>query len=133
MVLLGWHSDRTKDRAYHGLFGATWYLIGFILLRALPPTSGRGARYVGALVAGSWPQTHSLNIGWMTENTGSVAKRTVASGLIIGAANIYALWSSQVSTVVGGLENELTGDRSIAVPTLLYSTLEMTSILHSAQ
>ncbi|RSH82833.1 hypothetical protein EHS25_005823 [Saitozyma podzolica] len=96
MVLLGWHSDRTGDRAFHGLFGAVWFLVGFILLRALPATSGKGARYVGALVAGSWPQTHSLNIGWMTENTAGVGKRTVASGLIIGAANIYALWSSQI-------------------------------------
>lgn len=115
MVLLGWHSDRTGDRAFHGLFGAVWFLVGFVLLRALPTSSGKGARYVGALVAGSWPQTHSLNIGesessplsslpstalmesgWMTENTAGVGKRTVASGLIIGAANIYALWSSQI-------------------------------------
>ena len=63
MVLLGWHSDRTGDRAYHGLLGACWYLVGFILLRALPDTSSRGVRYFAALVTGSWPQTHSLNIG----------------------------------------------------------------------
>ena len=33
--------------------------------------------------------THPLNIAWMSENTGSVGKRTIASGAVIGAANIY--------------------------------------------
>lgn len=32
----------------------------------------------------------------MTENTAGVGKRTVASGAIIGAANIYAIWASQI-------------------------------------
>lgn len=47
-------------------------------------------RYFGALVAQSWPYIHPLNIAWMSENMGSVGKRTIASGAIIGAANIYA-------------------------------------------
>ncbi|ORX34072.1 MFS general substrate transporter [Kockovaella imperatae] len=96
MVLMGWHSDKTKERGLHGLFGATWFLVGFVILRVLPEDAPRGAKYAGALIAGSWPQTHSLNIGWMTENTAGVAKRTVASGAIIGAANIYAVWASQI-------------------------------------
>lgn len=33
----------------------------------------------------------------MTENTGTVGTRTIASGLIIGSANIYGVWGSQVS------------------------------------
>ena len=37
----------------------------------------------------SWPYTHPLNIAWMSENTGSVGKRTIASGAVIGFANIY--------------------------------------------
>ena len=32
----------------------------------------------------------------MTENVAGVGKRTVASGLVIGAANIYAVWASQI-------------------------------------
>jgi len=32
----------------------------------------------------------------MSENTGSVGKRTVASGAVIFAANIYAVWASQI-------------------------------------
>ena len=63
MVLMGWHSDRTKERGLHGLFGATWFLIGFVILRSLPEHAPKGAKYVGALIAGAWPQTHSLNIG----------------------------------------------------------------------
>jgi hypothetical protein len=35
----------------------------------------------------------------MSENTGSVGKRTIASGAVIGAANIYATWGSQVCRV----------------------------------
>ena len=37
----------------------------------------------------SWPYTHPLNIAWMSENTGSVGKRTIASVAVIGFANIY--------------------------------------------
>jgi hypothetical protein len=32
----------------------------------------------------------------MSENTGSVGKQTIASSAVIGAANIYATWASQV-------------------------------------
>ena len=46
-------------------------------------------RYMAACIVQSWPYTHPLNIAWMSENTGSVGKRTIASGAIIGAANIY--------------------------------------------
>ena len=46
-------------------------------------------RYFAACVVQSWPYTHPLNIAWMSENTGSVGKRTIASGAVIGFANIY--------------------------------------------
>lgn len=49
---VGWHSDRTKVRGLHGLIGATWFLVGFILLRFLPLNAGKGAHYVAALVTG---------------------------------------------------------------------------------
>ena len=47
------------------------------------------SRYFAACVVQSWPYSHPLNIAWMSENTGSVGKRTVASGAVIGFANIY--------------------------------------------
>ena len=46
-------------------------------------------RYFAACVVQSWPSTHPLNIAWMSENTGSIGKRTIASGAVIGFANIY--------------------------------------------
>ncbi|KAF7974623.1 hypothetical protein HWV62_11602 [Athelia sp. TMB] len=94
-VLMIWHSDRVRERGFHGSLGATWQLVGWILLRSLPSTTHRGVRYFAALLTASWPSTHPLNIAWMTENTGTVGTRTVASGLIIGAANIYGVWGSQ--------------------------------------
>ncbi|KAF7974489.1 hypothetical protein HWV62_12042 [Athelia sp. TMB] len=95
-VLMIWHSDRVRERGFHGSLGATWQLVGWILLRSLPSTTHRGVRYFAALLTASWPSTHPLNIAWMTENTGTVGTRTVASGLIIGAANIYGVWGSQI-------------------------------------
>lgn len=46
-------------------------------------------RYFAACLVASWPYTHPLNIAWMSENTGSIGKRTIASGAVIGFANIY--------------------------------------------
>lgn len=46
-------------------------------------------RYFAAIVVASWPYTHPLNIAWMSENMGSTGKRTIASGAVIGFANIY--------------------------------------------
>lgn len=51
---------------------------------------------LGLSPSSSLPFGALIDSGWMTENTAGVGKRTVASGLIIGAANIYALWSSQI-------------------------------------
>ncbi|KAF8990706.1 MFS general substrate transporter [Cyathus striatus] len=95
-VLVIHHSDRTKERGLHGAFGACWQLVGWILLRALPMGTAKGVKYFAAIVVASWPYTHPLNIAWMSENTGSVGKRTVSSGLIIGFANIYGVWGSQI-------------------------------------
>ncbi|KLO15595.1 MFS general substrate transporter [Schizopora paradoxa] len=91
-----WHSDRTRERGLHGAFGAGWQLVGWILLRSLPDNTSRGVKYFAACVVQSWPYTHPLCIAWMSENTGSVGKRTIASGAIIGFANIYGTWGSQI-------------------------------------
>ncbi|KAF8651059.1 hypothetical protein AX16_004922 [Volvariella volvacea WC 439] len=88
------HSDKTKERGLHGAFAAAWYLVGWTLLRALPSGTDRGIKYVAVLIVASWPYTHPLNIAWMSENTGSVGKRTIASGLVIGAANLHGTWGA---------------------------------------
>ncbi|KAH9476933.1 putative transporter [Psilocybe cubensis] len=96
MVLVIQHSDKVRERGYHGAFGAGWQLAGWIFLRSLPDSAGRGIKYLAAVIVASWPSTHPLNIAWMSENTGSIGKRTVASGLVIGASNIYGVWGSQI-------------------------------------
>ncbi|KAJ4463463.1 MFS general substrate transporter [Lentinula lateritia] len=96
MVLCIWHSDRIRERGFHGAFGATWQLVGWILLRCLPSDTSKGVKYFAALLVACWPSTHPLNIAWMTENTGSIGKRTLVSGCVIFAANIYGVWGSQI-------------------------------------
>ncbi|KAJ3806460.1 MFS general substrate transporter [Lentinula aff. lateritia] len=103
-VLFIWHSDRIRERGFHGAFGAIWQLVGWILLRCLPSNTSKGVKYFAALLVACWPYTHPLNIAWMSENTGQVAlllrsligKRTLASGCVIFAANIYGVWGSQI-------------------------------------
>ncbi|KAJ4463468.1 MFS general substrate transporter [Lentinula lateritia] len=95
-VLFIWHSDRIGERGFHGAFGATWQLVGWILLRCLPSDTSKGVKYFAALLVACWPYTHPLNIAWMSENTGSIGKRTLASGCVIFAANIYGVWGSQI-------------------------------------
>ncbi len=89
MILVVRHSDKVRERGYHGAFGgenltqywyelctdqcsyaAGWQLLGWIFLRSLPSSAGRGLKYSAAVVVASWPSTHPLNIAWMTENTG---------------------------------------------------------------
>ncbi|THG95921.1 hypothetical protein EW145_g7878, partial [Phellinidium pouzarii] len=117
MVVCVWNSDRTGERGWHGAFGAAWFLIGWILLRALPHSTSRGVkyeistsfrssnpeipflltmRYFAACVVESWPMNHPLNIAWISENMGTIGKKTVASGMVIAAANIYGTWGSQI-------------------------------------
>ncbi|KAJ7724742.1 MFS general substrate transporter [Mycena maculata] len=95
-ILVIRHSDKVRERGFHGAFGAAWQLVGWIILRAMPTKASRGVKYFGAIVVASWPYNHPLNIGWMSENTGSIGKRTVGSGGVIFAANIYAVWASQI-------------------------------------
>ncbi|KAF7331757.1 MFS general substrate transporter [Mycena kentingensis (nom. inval.)] len=79
MIAVIRHSDRVRERGFHGAFGSAWQLIGWIVLRCMPDHAPRGVKYFGALIVASWPYNHPLNIGWMSENTGSIGKRTVAS------------------------------------------------------
>ncbi|KAJ3306306.1 hypothetical protein HDU76_004841 [Blyttiomyces sp. JEL0837] len=96
MTLMTYHSDKTRERGFHGLLSATWLLIGLIALRFTPDTADKYTLFAVLLVVTTWPLTHPLNISWMTENMAPLGKRTVASGAIIGAANIYAVYASQI-------------------------------------
>ncbi|KAF9074341.1 MFS general substrate transporter [Rhodocollybia butyracea] len=98
MIACVWHSDRIRERGYHGAFAAAWQLVGWIFLRVLPADANKGVKYLAALVVASWPFTHPLNIAWMSENTGQVWSLSgdLASGCVIFAANIYGVWGSQI-------------------------------------
>ncbi|KAJ7613050.1 MFS general substrate transporter [Roridomyces roridus] len=90
------HAEKVGQRALHGAFGSAWQMVGWIILRAMPHSAPRGAKYFGAVFLASWPYNHPLNIGWMSENSGSIGQRTVSSGGVIFAANIYGTWASQI-------------------------------------
>ncbi|KAJ3130801.1 hypothetical protein HK100_007465 [Physocladia obscura] len=96
MTLMTAHSDRVGERGYHGAISVVWQFIGFVLLAFLPDSTPRGVFYFATLVVSSAPFTHPLNISWLNENTAPLGKRTVASGLVIGAANIYGVYASQI-------------------------------------
>ncbi|KAJ3071612.1 hypothetical protein HDU98_005050 [Podochytrium sp. JEL0797] len=96
MTLMVTHSDKVGERGFHGLVSAAWYLVGFVLLEFLPDNSPKGIFYFATLVVSSAPMTHPLNIAWLTENTASIGKRTVASGLVIAAANLFSVYASQI-------------------------------------
>ncbi|KAI8609643.1 MFS general substrate transporter [Chytriomyces sp. MP71] len=96
MTLMTAHSDKVGERGYHGAFSHAWVLVGIFMLEFLPDNSSRGVFYLATFILSGHPSTHPMNIAWMTENTAPIGKRTVASGLVIGAANIYAVWASQI-------------------------------------
>ncbi|KAJ3046402.1 hypothetical protein HDU99_009790, partial [Rhizoclosmatium hyalinum] len=96
MTALAWHSDKKGERGWHGVFANTWLLTGFLLLEFIPDDAPKGVLYFATFVISGAPFVHPLNIAWMSENTGPIGKRTVASGLIISAANIYGTYASQI-------------------------------------
>ncbi|KAJ3190675.1 hypothetical protein HK101_008466 [Irineochytrium annulatum] len=96
MATMTANSDRTRDRSLHGIFSASWLLIGFIVLRALPDNTSKYVLLVVIILTNAWPLTHPVNIAWMTENMAPLGKRTVATGAIIGAANIFQVWAAQI-------------------------------------
>ncbi|ORY13672.1 MFS general substrate transporter [Rhizoclosmatium globosum] len=96
MTTLAWHSDKYHERGFHGVFTQVWLLIGFLLLEFLPDGTSKGVMYFVTFFISGAPSVHPLNIAWMSENTAPIGKRTVASGLIIGFANIYGTYASQI-------------------------------------
>ncbi|KAJ1565860.1 hypothetical protein HK405_011455 [Cladochytrium tenue] len=96
MTTMTWHSDRKRERGLHGIFSATWLLLGFIILRSIPDDTNKYALWIVLLFTSAWPMTHPLNISWLTEHMAPLGKRSVASGAVIAAANIYAIWAGQI-------------------------------------
>ncbi|KAJ3285072.1 hypothetical protein HDU79_007615 [Rhizoclosmatium sp. JEL0117] len=96
MIVMCAHSDRVNERGFHGALSLTWYFTGFALLAFLPDGTDKGIRYFATLVISSAPFTHPLNIAWLTENTAPIGKRTVASGAVICAANLYGTYAAQI-------------------------------------
>jgi hypothetical protein len=82
---------RLDHSSCHARQGQPWHKVSPFTRRCASNWSLNCTRYFGAVVVASWPSNHPLNIGWMSENTASVGKRTVASGAVIFAANIYAV------------------------------------------
>ncbi|ORY26359.1 hypothetical protein BCR33DRAFT_804707 [Rhizoclosmatium globosum] len=96
MIVMCANSDRFNEREFHGALSLTWYFTGFALLAFLPDGTDKGIRYFATLVISSAPFTHPLNIAWLTENTAPIGKRTVASGAVICAANLYGTYAAQI-------------------------------------
>ncbi|KAJ3013771.1 UNVERIFIED_CONTAM: hypothetical protein HDU68_000559, partial [Siphonaria sp. JEL0065] len=96
MATMAWNSDRVGERGYHGAASYTWHLIGFLLLEFLPDSAPKLVFYAATLFVSASPSTHPMNIAWLTENTAPIGKRTVSSGLVIAAANIYGIWANQI-------------------------------------
>ncbi|KAI9353488.1 MFS general substrate transporter [Obelidium mucronatum] len=96
MTAMTTHSDKKGERGYHAVFSVIWLIVGFTLLEFLPDSAPKGVFYFATLFVSAGPSTHPLNVAWITENTGTIGKRTVASGLVISAANLYAIYASQI-------------------------------------
>ncbi|KAJ7485714.1 MFS general substrate transporter [Mycena latifolia] len=95
-ILFIQHSNKVREHGFHGAFACAWQLVGWIILRVMPNSASFALKYLGAAFLVSCPLYHPLNVGWMSENTGSIGKRTVASGAITFASKILSVWASQI-------------------------------------
>ncbi|KAI9353462.1 MFS general substrate transporter [Obelidium mucronatum] len=96
MTIMTSHSDKVGERGYHGVFAYIWFIVGFAMLEFLPDNAPKAVFYFATLIISSAPLAHPMNIAWLTENTAPIGKRTVASGLVISAANIYGIYANQI-------------------------------------
>ncbi|KXS08780.1 MFS general substrate transporter [Gonapodya prolifera JEL478] len=96
MVLLVRNADRVGYRGVHGAFAYAWYLAGWLLLVLLPETTDKTWRYIALMFLGGHPFPHALNVAWSQVNMAPIGKRTVASGMIIAAANLCAIPGAQI-------------------------------------
>ncbi|ORY00048.1 MFS general substrate transporter [Basidiobolus meristosporus CBS 931.73] len=96
MLALTRNSDRVKDRAWHGVFGMTWFLLGVLLLEFLPDSVGKWPLYAVVIFTVGWPYWHPINAAWLTENVAPMGKRSIALAMYIMSVNINGLISSQI-------------------------------------
>ncbi|KAK9709664.1 hypothetical protein K7432_008886, partial [Basidiobolus ranarum] len=96
MLALTRNSDRIKDRAWHGVFGTSWFLVGVLLLEFLPDSVGRWPLYAVVIFTVGWPYWHPINAAWLTENVAPMGKRSIALAMYIMSVNINGLASSQI-------------------------------------
>ncbi|KAF4596170.1 hypothetical protein EYR40_008148 [Pleurotus pulmonarius] len=95
-ILLIRHSDRVRERGFHGAIGTGWQLVGWFLLLFLPSGTPRIVKYFAAVIVASYPAVHPLNVAWMAENAGSIGKRVIATGAMSGFSAIHGTWGSQI-------------------------------------
>ncbi|KAK9679932.1 hypothetical protein K7432_016104 [Basidiobolus ranarum] len=96
MLALTRNSDRVKDRAWHGVVGMTWFLVGLFLLQLLPDSTNRWALYGVIIFTVGWPFWHPINAAWLTENVAPMGKRSIGLAMYIMSVNINGLVGSQI-------------------------------------
>ncbi|ORY03346.1 MFS general substrate transporter [Basidiobolus meristosporus CBS 931.73] len=96
MLALTRNSDRTKDRAWHGVVGTTWFLLGVLLLEFLPDNTNKWTLYGVIIFTVGWPYWHPINAAWLTENVAPMGKRSIGLAMYIMSVNINGLVSSQI-------------------------------------
>ncbi|KAI8379619.1 major facilitator superfamily domain-containing protein [Radiomyces spectabilis] len=89
-------ADKHGNYVFHIIFGCVWSIAGFLALQLLPDNAGRWSFYAAALVTAGSPSWHGLQIAWMSSNMAPVAKRTLALGIIVAAANVSGVPGSQI-------------------------------------
>lgn len=93
MIGMAYSSDKFQERTYHAIAGATFCLIGYVILTTL---TARSALYAGIciVVAG----VHTINPimnAWLTSNIAPEMKRSVAAAMAVSANNSagkYLYW-----------------------------------------
>ncbi|ORX81465.1 MFS general substrate transporter [Basidiobolus meristosporus CBS 931.73] len=96
MLALTRNSDRVKDRAWHGVAGTVWFLVGLFCLELLPDNTNRWSLYAVIVFTVGWPSWHPINAAWLTENVAPMGKRSMALAMYIMSVNINGLLSSQI-------------------------------------
>ncbi|KAJ8653364.1 hypothetical protein O0I10_011015 [Lichtheimia ornata] len=94
MIGMAYSSDKFQERTYHAIAGATFCLIGYVILTTL---TARSALYAGIciVVAG----VHTINPimnAWLTSNIAPEMKRSVAAAMAVSANNSAGLLGSNI-------------------------------------
>ncbi|KKY25730.1 putative mfs transporter [Phaeomoniella chlamydospora] len=90
-------ADWTGHRGPFVWLIATWMLIAYANLRALPYTVSKLHRY-GVVVVAAMPYAdiHILNVGWLSVNCKGPQQRSIAMAMVVMAANLAGIAGAQV-------------------------------------